>query len=126
LNPGAAARRVSSMSRAVYKIFRPEEWRSFAANGSFAGSPDDQRDGFIHLSYAEQVSGTLDKHYANEREVVLAAFDASALRTLRDEVSRNGAVFPHLYGTLPRQALFEFETLARTPAGFALPDWCRQ
>ena len=32
--------------------------------GAFAGSADDLRDGFIHLSTREQLAGTIAKHFA--------------------------------------------------------------
>ena len=112
--------------RSIFKIFRIGEWQAFAESGSFAGSPDDLRDGFIHLSYAEQVSGTLARHYASEAEIVLAAFDERAFGpALRVEPSRGGALFPHLHGVLGWRALLRSERLGREPAGFALPDWCK-
>ena len=93
----------------IYKIFRTGEWRAFDESGSFGGSPDDLRDGFIHFSYADQVAGTLERHYGREVEVVLAAFDARSFGPeLRAEPSRGAALFPHLYGALRR------ETLARS------------
>ena len=42
----------------IYKLLRAAEWAAFAAEGSFAGSPDDRRDGYIHLSTAAQVEAT--------------------------------------------------------------------
>ena len=85
----------------VYQIFRPEDWASFVADGAFAGSPDDLRDGFIHLSAGDQVSGSIARHFAGTGSVVLAAFDAADLGDdLRWEISRGGASFPHLYAAL--------------------------
>jgi uncharacterized protein (DUF952 family) len=110
---------------AVYKIFRPHEWRQFDDAGRFAGSPDDVRDGFIHLSYASQVPGTLEKHYALADEVVLAAFDAAGLaQALKAEISREGALFPHYHGMLERRDLLRFAHLVRQNTGFVLPAWC--
>ncbi len=84
----------------VYKLLRAAEWAAFEASGSFAGSPDDVRDGYIHLSAAEQVEGTRAKYFAGEATVLLA-LDAAALGdALRWEPSRGGALFPHLYRAL--------------------------
>lgn len=86
----------------VYKLLRADEWAAFDADGTFAGSPDDIRDGFIHLSAAAQVDATRARHFAGEA-VVRVAFDAAALGpALRWEVSRGGAEFPHLYRALTR------------------------
>jgi len=86
----------------IYKIFRAAEWEAAQGSGSFAGSSDDQRDGFIHFSTAEQLAGTAAKHFAGEAGLVLAAVEADLLGpALRWEPSRNGQLFPHLYGVLP-------------------------
>ncbi len=80
----------------VYKLLRSAEWAAFQADGVFAGSSDDLRDGFIHLSAADQVAGTRAKWFA-DTEVVLLAVDAADVRW---EPSRGGALFPHLYRPL--------------------------
>jgi uncharacterized protein (DUF952 family) len=86
----------------IYKICRRHEWEAAERDRVFRGSPDDQRDGFIHFSTAEHVPGTLEKYFAGESGLVLIAVDAGALGTaLKWEPSRGGALFPHLYGELP-------------------------
>ncbi|WP_132951872.1 DUF952 domain-containing protein [Rhodovulum bhavnagarense] len=82
----------------IYKIFRRSEWDAFRAAGRTAGAPVDLADGFIHLSTAEQVTGTAEKHFAGESDLVLVAVTADALGdALKWETSRGGALFPHLY-----------------------------
>lgn len=85
----------------IYKILRLSEWAELQSTGRFDGSAHDKRDGFIHLSTAAQLQGTLDKHYTQNEEVILAAvkFDEIA-KDVKYEVSRGGAEFPHLYGAL--------------------------
>jgi len=90
----------------IYKIFRAAEWEEVQAHGSFAGSPDDLRDGFIHFSTAEQLEGTAARHFAGEGDLVLAAVEAEPLgEALRWEASRGGKLFPHLYAPLPLAAV---------------------
>lgn len=84
----------------LVKIFRAPEWAEFRESGRFAGSADDLRDGFIHLSDAEQVEGTLERHFAGEAGLVLAQVDVVEDPSLRWELSRGGAMFPHLYRPL--------------------------
>ena len=85
----------------IYKILRQHEWNAALAGGAFAGSADDLRDGFIHFSSARQVPGTAEKHFADERDLVLLAVDSATLgAVLRWETSRGGEKFPHLYGRL--------------------------
>lgn len=87
----------------VYKILRAHEWAVFDAAGFFAGSPDDLRDGFIHLSAAEQVAGTLARYFGDDDDLVFLTLDAGALGSqMRWEMSRNGVLFPHLYRPLER------------------------
>ncbi len=87
----------------VYKLLRPTEWAAFDAAGVFAGSADDRRDGFVHLSGEDQVAGTRAKWFAGVDGLVTVTFDAEALGpALRWEASRGGALFPHLYRPLAR------------------------
>ena len=107
----------------VYKVFRAAERAAFAAAGETRGSPDDLRDGFIHLSAAGQLPGTLARHFAGETGLALAALDAAALGSaLRWEVSRGGARFPHLYRPLRLSDVVAWHEL---PACGALPPGLR-
>ena len=86
----------------VFKITPVSLWHVAQAEGSFAGSPDDIRDGFIHLSTAQQIEGTLAKHFRNQDDLIIVAFHSAQLgSSLRWEASRGGALFPHMYGALP-------------------------
>ncbi|WP_366523827.1 DUF952 domain-containing protein [uncultured Algimonas sp.] len=91
----------------IYKIFSPADWATFQCDGLTHGSVLDQTDGFIHFSTIGQLQGTLDRHYATAAQIVLAEIDRTALNgsELCWESSRGGALFPHLYGSLPRSAL---------------------
>lgn len=86
----------------LVKIFRKAEWLAFQASGTFQGSPDDLRDGFVHLSTGDQVNTTLAAHFAGEAELVLAEVEVGQDPALKWEVSRGGASFPHLYRALQR------------------------
>ena len=110
-------------SERIYKIFRPAEWAAFQSEGVFAGSADDQRDGFIHFSTADQLIATLSRHFADADDVVIAAVEAPALgAALRWEPSRGGALFPHLYAALPLSAVAAHGAARRGPLdGFSLP-----
>ncbi len=85
----------------VYKILRAREWQAFRETGVFAGSADDLRDGFIHLSARDQVEGTRAKYFAAEPDIVVLRVPTAQLGAdLRWEPSRGGALFPHLYRPL--------------------------
>jgi uncharacterized protein (DUF952 family) len=102
----------------IYKVLRVSEWEAVANAAEFAGSPDDLRDGFIHFSTAEQLRGTVEKHFAEEDYLVLLAIDAEALgEQLKWETSRDGALFPHLYGPLPLSAVVRLASVQRDEDG---------
>ena len=85
----------------VYKILRETDWTDAVRAGSYRGSADDARDGFIHLSTSEQLAGTAAKYFRGQPGLVLVGVDAAALgAALKWEPSRDGALFPHLYGPL--------------------------
>ena len=85
----------------VIKLLRSDEWAYLQATGEFAGSPDDRRDGFIHLSAPDQVAATLAKWFVGVAGVMAISFDADALGAdLRWEPARGGTPFPHLYRPL--------------------------
>ena len=86
----------------AFKIFTADQWQQFEADGSFAGAPVDLADGYIHMSTADQLNGTLEKHFAGQEGLVISEIDLSGFGdALQWEVSRGGALFPHLYAELP-------------------------
>ncbi len=85
----------------IYKIFRAEEWAALERDGETAGAPVDVADGFVHFSTAGQAAETAAKHFAGEDNLVLLALEAGSLgAALKWELSRGGALFPHLYRKL--------------------------
>ena len=107
--------------RVVYKILTPDQWEAFVRDGRFAGSPDDARDGFIHLSNAEQVAGTVAKHFRKPAELRLVALRCERFgENLRDEISRGGQAFPHLYDALAIEDVLWVRRIARDEAGEAV------
>ncbi len=94
------------MTANAFKILTAEQWAQFEADGVFHGAPIDLADGYIHLSTADQLQGTLDKHFAGQAGLVIPEINLGALGdTIRWEVSRGGALFPHVYGVLPMSAV---------------------
>lgn len=101
----------------AYKVLTADEWAALSA-GAFEGSPTDKTDGFIHLSTAEQLTETVDRHFSGQEGLVIAAIDLAALGDrVRWEPSRNGQLFPHVYGHLTPQAVIASCALERHPNG---------
>ncbi len=100
------------MDGTIYKILSRAALAEAKAKGRFEGTADDARDGFIHLSSAEQLEATLAKHYAGQKDLVLLAVDSESLgERLQWEPSRGGALFPHLYGPLDLAAVNSIQEL---------------
>lgn len=94
------------MTDRAYKVLTAEQWTAFVAAGSFTGAPVDHADGYIHLSAADQLEETLAKHFAGQQGLVVAEIDLGGFGdALKWEVSRGGALFPHLYAPLPMSAV---------------------
>ena len=107
----------------VFKIFRRPEWDAFRAAGETSGAPVDLADGFIHFSTAAQVAETAAKHFAEESDLVLVAFEATALGpSLKWEASRGGALFPHLYRPLSLDEVVWDKSLPLGATGHIFPE----
>lgn len=86
------------MADKVYKIFTECEWNIFQNSGRFGGSPDDLRDGFIHLCTKEQVPGVIERFFMGQRPLYVAEFSGSEfIRRLTWETSGSNEVYPHIY-----------------------------
>jgi uncharacterized protein (DUF952 family) len=90
----------------AYRLAAPDRWAEVMTAGVFNGEPHDVADGFIHLSAATQIEGTLIKHYDQHDHLVLVEIDLLQLGdTVKWEVSRDDEKFPHVYGTIPVSAV---------------------
>ncbi len=102
----------------IYHMCTRAEWRAAEAEGVYRGSSQDAADGFIHFSDGEQIVVSAAKHRAGQDGLVLLSVDAGALGpALKWEPSRGGALFPHLYGTLPVAAVTSVDDLPLGPDG---------
>ncbi len=106
------------MSDTVYKIVPASLWQSARQKGSFEGAPVDLADGFIHFSTAAQAKETAEKHFSGQADLLLVAVDGASLGdALVYEPSRGGQLFPHLYGSLPLDAVLWEKPLPLGPDG---------
>jgi uncharacterized protein (DUF952 family) len=90
----------------AYKVLTTEQYAQFKAEGVFKGAPVDLADGYIHMSTREQAAETVAKHFAGQDRLVLLMIDLAPFGdAVKWEVSRGGALFPHLYADLPISAV---------------------
>jgi uncharacterized protein (DUF952 family) len=106
----------------IYKVCSRGDWEALCRLGTWDGSPDDLRDGFIHFSTAEQLAATIRKHFAGQSDLYLLTVDARfSGDQLRWEPSRGGALFPHLYGSLSLSAVMQAVPLLLDANGDVIP-----
>ena len=93
--------------------------------GKTTAIPPLKSEGFIHCSEKHQLLESAQKHFAEESElVVLCIVEKRVRNILKREPSRNGELFPHVYGSIPPDAIETTEYLAKNDEGlFDLVDW---
>ena len=107
----------------IYKICSKSQLEEAKKKHKFEGSKKDLEDGFIHFSGEDQVRGTLNKYYANQKELVLLKIDTSKLDHLIWEQASDGNMFPHLYSELDfSNVVDEFEIILNEDGNHKLPD----
>ena len=62
----------------VYKILTQDEWEISKENG-FIETSLDQKDGFVHLSTANQITGTLFYYFKYDETLMLIEYNSSEL-----------------------------------------------
>ena len=107
----------------VYKICTKTEWLEAKIKGKFNGSKKDIEDGYIHFSDKEQLKGTLNKFFFNQKNLILLKIDTFKLDNLIYEQASDGNMFPHLYSTLDiSNVLNEYEIKSNEDGSHILPS----
>jgi uncharacterized protein (DUF952 family) len=98
----------------AYKVLTADQMAALERDGSFAGAEVDLADGYLHLSTAAQLTETVDKHFAGQTNLHVAAVDLGSLgEALKWEPSRGGQLFPHLYSALLLESVIAYGPLDR-------------
>ncbi|MEM7310144.1 MAG: MqnA/MqnD/SBP family protein [Planctomycetota bacterium] len=124
LAPGAD---LELLGRGASRLFHLLPWSAWDELGPAPGAehrPESlAREGFVHLSFADQLQGTLDAHFAGAPPLALLELHPARVGAdLRLEPSRGGALFPHLYRPLRRADAARAWRLAPSSGRFELPD----
>ena len=97
----------------IYHVCPASAWDVAKASGVYTGTSDDTRDGFLHFSGGGQGRESLAKHRAGQSGLVMLAVDPDILgNMLKWELARGGSLFPHLYGSLPVDAVTQVTPLS--------------
>lgn len=91
------------MPERLFHLVLPEDWEARGHEPHWAPASL-ANEGFVHLSCAAQLRGTLAAHYSACTCVWLLELDVTSVAdALKSEVSRDGALFPHLYRAIRRE-----------------------
>lgn len=102
----------------AYKVLTADQMAVLEQEGVFSGAPVDLADGYIHLSTTAQLTETVDKHFAGQSDLHIAAVDLEAMgEAVKWEESRGGQLFPHLYADLPLTAVIAYGPMKRDEDG---------
>ena len=110
------------MTKTIYRFTLKTQWEKGLNDGIYVAE-DIDRDGFIHLSTKEQLIETANLHANRELPLVLLVIDTEKVEAeLKFEPSRNGDLFPHIYGDLNLDAVTEVYDFPPNEDGtFSLP-----
>ena len=110
------------MSRLLH-IAEREKWAAAVKAGSYR--PESlAEEGFIHCSLPEQIVPVADALYRGRQGLVLLVVDPARVPAeIRfEDCYQNGQEFPHIYGSLPVEAVVQVLDFEPGPDGrFALP-----
>ena len=111
----------------IFHVTAASDWRAAQSTGAYHLSTRGRSladEGFIHTSYAHQVTGVANAVYRGVHGLVLLVIDRERVTTpVRDE-SRDGGDerFPHIYGPLNLDAVIDVRTFEPADDGtFTLP-----
>ena len=114
----------ANMEDKVYKILTHDEWKVSKEKG-FILTDLDTKDGFIHLSTAKQLAGTLFYYFEDYETLILVQFKSNDLGkelVFEDPIpkgNRNGK-FPHFYSKLDVEKISNYWEIKR--GSFNLPE----
>ena len=90
----------------IYKITTGLLWAEAETSGIVPPMPIDEQDGYMHFSTAGQVAETLRLHFKGQSDLALLRVRLADIAAgVKWEPSRGGALFPHLYASLPTAAI---------------------
>jgi uncharacterized protein (DUF952 family) len=102
----------------VYHLVLPTWWANFN-DKDFYESETLQEETFIHFSTREQVNGTLANYFKGVERILLLHIDTTKLtsKLVFEDLFNIGINFPHLYGRLNKDAVFEVQELVADANG---------
>lgn len=102
----------------IYHITSKQEWNTAQSVGEYR-PVNFNKDGFIHCSFKDQVIKVANSYYRSSNDLVLLKIDSDRVssRIIEENLEGGEENFPHIYGTLPTQAVAAVADLTRDPSG---------
>jgi uncharacterized protein (DUF952 family) len=95
----------------IYHITTSDWWNKNSSLNEYASETLNQ-EGFIHCSTKNQVAGVLKRYYSNQTGLVLLNIDPTKLTAeLKFELATFGQSFPHVYGSINKDAIVKIEEI---------------
>jgi uncharacterized protein (DUF952 family) len=107
------------MSDAIYHLVPIDYWEAQPVDQPYVPA-DFEREGFIHCTRGdEQVAIVANRYYRNDqREWLVLVLDEQAVTSeIKYEPGHDGLLYPHIYGSLNREAIREVLHAPRDAAG---------
>jgi uncharacterized protein (DUF952 family) len=106
----------------ILHITQKQQWEQAKLNGSYRGDTLDS-EGFIHCSTLEQVIKVANSFFYNQKGLVLLCIESDKVQPeIRYESVENEGTFPHIYGALNIDSVFQVVGFEPDEDGyFALP-----
>lgn len=107
------------MSDVIYHLVPIDYWETQPADQPYVPA-DFEREGFIHCTKGDdQVAIVANRYYRNEpgEWLVLVLDERAVTSEIKYELGRDGVLYPHIYGSLNRDAIREVRHMPRDADG---------
>jgi uncharacterized protein (DUF952 family) len=102
----------------IFHIVDRGVWTAAVEQGEYVPAGFEQ-DGFVHFSFADQVSGVANAIYRDEPDLIVVELDADPGEVVVEDCYESGTEFPHVYRPIPPSAVVATHELQRGANG----DW---
>ncbi|MEH2012456.1 DUF952 domain-containing protein [Nostoc sp.] len=91
----------------IFHITKYQQWEQTKNIGSYRADSLES-EGFIHCSKSTQILKVAKRFFANQQELVLLFIDSEKVQAeIRYEPAEIGKLFPHVYGELNIDAVYQ-------------------
>ncbi len=97
----------------IYHVISQEDWDQVRNSDNYAPTSLNH-EGFIHFSFADQISGVIDRYYSSQKDLIVLKINIEKINSkLVVEDLVGTGLFPHLYGELNLDAVVASYSILR-------------